>query len=256
MAVDNNLKHENRHAQDLARNLEQLRSSSRLNDGRWDDPAYMTRLRLKGRAIAGMISMMACWTRLERPGFERFLKASRGEKPVVVVAWHSSMIVPAYVYRNQDLVIMSSLSQAGDLMACVMVCFGYHSVRGSSSKGGMRGLLEMVKLMKNGRNGSLTVDGPRGPKHEVKPGAVLLAQKAGADIIPIGMGYSHCLRLNNWDGTEIPLPGARAVLYTGKPFALDANATVEDGCRLIRDRLMACEAAAAEYIRTGVVPEV
>lgn len=239
-----------------ARNLEQLQASRRLDDGRWDDPAYMTRLSLKGRAIAGMISMMACATRLERPGFEKFVKAARGPRPVVVVAWHSSMIVPAYCFRNRDLVIMSSLSQDGDLMARTMVFFGYHSVRGSSSRGGMRGLLEMVKLLRSGRNGSLTVDGPRGPAHEVKPGAVLLAQKANARIIPIGMGYSRCLHLGNWDRTEVPIPGTRAVLLTGNPFELDPGASVESGCQLIKEKLMACESAAASYIATGQLIDV
>lgn len=252
----NKVNNDNYNKTSQARNFEQLRGSSRVGDGRWDDPLYMTKLSLKGRAIAGMISAMACYTRLERPGFEKFVKAARDTRPVIVVAWHSSMIVPAYCFRNRDLVIMSSLSQDGDLMARTMVCFGYHSVRGSSSRGGMRGLLEMVKMLKNGRNGSLTVDGPRGPAHEVKPGAVLLAQKANARIIPIGMGYSHCLRLKNWDRTEVPIPGTRAVLVTGDPFELAPGATIEAGCQLIKERLLACESAAAGYIATGQLAKV
>jgi len=105
-------------------------------------------------------------------------------------------------------------------------------------------------------DGSLTVDGPRGPRHEVKPGAVLLAQKTGARIVPLGMAYSSCLKMNSWDLTEVPLPGTRAVLYTGIPFAIPPGVSVEEGCQMIKDRLLACENAASEYLVTGNVPQV
>lgn len=214
------------------------------------------RTSILGRIGAALVTAMACTTRLERPGFERFVAARRERKPLIVVAWHSSMIVPGYCYRNRNLIMMSSLSKDGELMGSIMTRLGFHVIRGSSSRGGTRALLEMVRLMKNGMDGSLTVDGPRGPRHEVKPGAVLLAQKTGARIVPLGMAYSRCLKMNSWDLTEVPLPGARAVLYTGIPFAIPSGASVEEGCQLIKDRLLACEAAAAEYLVTGTVPQV
>lgn len=217
---------------------------------------FDSRTSLLGRIGAALVTALSCLTRLERPGFDRFIAARREKKPLLVVAWHSSMIVPGYCYRNRNLIMMSSLSKDGELMGSIMRRLGFHVIRGSSSRGGTRALLEMVRLMKNGMDGSLTVDGPRGPKHEVKPGAVLLAQKTGARIVPLGMAYSRCLRLNSWDNTEVPLPAARAVQYTGIPFSLPDKMSVEDGCRIIRDRLLACEKAAAEYLVTGVVPQV
>jgi len=115
----------------------------------------------------------------------------------------------------------------------------------------MRGLLEMMRLMQSGYTGAITVDGPRGPRHEVKPGAALLAQKTGALLVPIGVGYSRCVSLNNWDRTEIPLPGSRAVMITGEPFTISPETDIQAGCDLIGKRIMACEADAREYLASG-----
>ncbi len=82
------------------------------------------------------------------------------------------------------------------------------------------------------------------------------ARKTGARIVPLGMAYSRCLKMNSWDLTEVPLPGTRAVLYTGIPFAIPPGVSVEEGCQMIKDRLLACENAASEYLVTGNVPQV
>jgi lysophospholipid acyltransferase (LPLAT)-like uncharacterized protein len=149
---------------------------------------------------------------------------------------------------------MTSLSEDGDLLTQILYNMGYKCARGSSSRGGMRGLLEMIKLMKNGLNGAITVDGPRGPRQEVKPGAVLLAQKTGALLVPIGVAYSNCIRLKNWDRTEVPLPGSRAVMITGDAFTIASDADLQQGCDLVRERILACEAAARDYIASGRLP--
>ena len=230
------------------RDLNALTASTRLGDGRWDNPKYAPWIRIKGRASAGIIYIASALAKVEKIGWKNYLSAYDSDDPSLVVAWHGSLIVPIYCHRNRNLVIMTSLSGDGDLLTHALYNLGYKCVRGSSSRGGMRGLLEMVKLIKTGGNGAITVDGPRGPRHEVKPGAVLVAQKSGAQIVPVGMAYSNCIRLKNWDRTEIPVPGSRAVMVSGEPFKIPSSISLEDGCKMVKERIFACEDLAAQKV--------
>lgn len=242
--------------ENIQRNLDQLTASKRTGDSRWLEPGYLTRLNLKGQVCAAFVVALAASTRLERPGFDKFVAACKSDKPALIAAWHGSMIVASYCFRSLDVVLMTSHSVDGDIIGRIAVALGYHLVRGSSSRGGMRGLLEMIKLLQNGKNGSLTVDGPRGPRHEVKPGVVMMARKTGARIVPVGVAYSKVVRINNWDKTEVPLPGSRVVMQCGTPFALDKNISLEASCKLVKQRIHACEDAAANYIATGCLSDV
>lgn len=233
------------------RDIETLQGSMRLADGRWNDSRWVASLKLKAFAGASFILALSRLALFERPTFSRFSQACNSGRPVLIVAWHGSMLPSIYCHRRRNLVIMTSLSEDGDLLTQILYNMGFRCVRGSSSRGGMRGLLEMLRLLKKGYHGAVTVDGPRGPRHEVKPGAVLLAQKAGALLVPIGVAYSRVVTLNNWDRTEIPLPGSRAVMITGEPFTIAPEIEVQAGCELIKKRILACETAAQKYLADG-----
>ncbi|NCB37815.1 MAG: DUF374 domain-containing protein [Erysipelotrichia bacterium] len=222
-----------------------------FNESRWKNPAYVAKLRLKSMLLAATIMSVQALTRVETVGFNDFINGKNLGRPILIVSWHGTMIVPLYCHRDLNIVIMNSLSEDGDLMVKVLNYFGYNSVRGSSSRGGMRALLEMVKRVKDGMPASLTVDGPRGPRHEVKPGMVMLAQKTGALVLPVGVAFSNCLTLNSWDKTQIPLPGSRAVMHTGEPFEIDSNTSIEDGCALIKQHLNDSNRQAENYLKTG-----
>lgn len=224
-------------------------------DGRWHNPAYVLRLRLKSMLLISILSAAQALIKVEKVGFTDFLDGKDLGKPVLIFSWHGTMLVPFYCHRDLNIVIMNSLSEDGDLMVKVVNYFGYTSVRGSSSRGGMRGLLEMIKLVKRGMAASLTVDGPRGPIYEVKPGIVMMAQKTGGYLLPVGMAFSNSITLNSWDKTQLPLPFSRAVMYTGQPFIIEADASIEDGCELIKQRLIASNRQAEIYLKTGKLSE-
>jgi lysophospholipid acyltransferase (LPLAT)-like uncharacterized protein len=75
---------------------------------------------------------------------------------------------------------------------------------------------------------AITPDGPRGPVHEFKQGAVVLAQLTGKPILPIAVSASRTLRFSTWDRFELPLPFSRVVISIGEPVivprGLDAAA--------------------------------
>ncbi len=231
------------------RDLRTLEASKRVNDGRWQNPVYQARLRLLARLGAWFITLINSMVRIDRIGFDKYLQAAAGSRPTVIVAWHGSLVSSIYCHRRRNIVIMTSLSQDGDLLTQILYYLGFKCVRGSSSRGGMRGLLEMIKLLRSGMQGAITVDGPRGPLHEVKPGAVLAAQKADALLVPIGLAFSRCYRFNNWDKTAVPLPGSRVVMVSGEPFAIPGELAVEDGCRLIKEKIEESEQKAQQILK-------
>lgn len=228
-----------------------LEASKRLNDGRWQNPTYQARIRLLARLGAWFITLINSMVKIERIGFEKYLRLLAGTIPTIIVAWHGSLISSIYCHRRRNIVIMTSLSQDGDLLTQILYYLGYKCVRGSSSRGGMRGLLEMIRLLRSGMHGAITVDGPRGPLHEVKPGAVLAAQRANALLVPIGLAFSHCYRFNNWDKTAVPLPGSRVVMVTGEAFVIPDKLAMEEGCRLIKEKIEDSERKAQQILKNG-----
>jgi lysophospholipid acyltransferase (LPLAT)-like uncharacterized protein len=208
-------------------------------------------IRLKSMILSGLISTLNSLARIKYTGFTDFVDRKKIDRPVLVVSWHGTLLVPLYCFRGLNLVIMNSLSDDGEIMVKLLNRFGYCSVRGSSSRGGMRGLLEMIRMVKGGMNASLTVDGPRGPRHEVKPGMVMVAQKSGGYILPLGVACSHKLTLNSWDKTEIPLPFSRVIMHCGRPFLIDAATSVEEGCEMIRQSLFESNRQAEIYLKSG-----
>jgi lysophospholipid acyltransferase (LPLAT)-like uncharacterized protein len=74
----------------------------------------------------------------------------------------------------------------------------------------------MIRAVRAGKSAAFTVDGPRGPIYEAKPGALLLAAKANAAILPFSISLDRCWRLPSWDRIEIPKPFAHAVVVIGE----------------------------------------
>ena len=114
---------------------------------------------------------------------------------------------------------MTSTSDDGELMTRVLKWFGFGISRGSSTRGGARALIGMIKLIRLGYCATVAVDGPKGPRHKAKPGILYLAQKAGVPIIPTGVAREKALVFEkSWNKTYIPWPFSKVVVSFGKPF--------------------------------------
>src|SRR5262249_35644552 len=65
---------------------------------------------------------------------------------------------------------------------------------------------------------TFTPDGPRGPTHKVQLGVILMAEKSGAPIYPIGISASRRWLVNSWDSYLVPKPFARCYFLVGDPI--------------------------------------
>jgi len=133
----------------------------------------------------------------------------------VCVFWHRCIIPAMYWYRRRAIAVMTSSSFDGECIARIIERFGFLAVRGSSSRGGVRALLAMRKVLEQGHTVAFTIDGPRGPRYVAKPGPVLLARHAGVPIYCFHIAVEKAWVLKSWDGFMIPKPFSRALLKIG-----------------------------------------
>ena len=150
--------------------------------------------------------------------FENMDRIGAAGERAILVAWHGRSLLPANAFRGRGYWALISLSRDGELQNEIFKRFGFHTIRGSSGRGGVRGALQMARKVREGAVLAFTPDGPRGPTHKVQPGVLLMAEKSGAPIIPIATSVSRRWLLRSWDSYMLPKPFARAYFLVGEPI--------------------------------------
>jgi len=149
--------------------------------------------------------------------------AAAGRTPIYVT-WHDRIFLGTYFLRKKGIVFHTSQSFDGEYIARVLQRFGFGVIRGSSTRGGSRALIQMVRELKRGTAMGFTVDGPKGPRYIAKPGPVLLAKRSGEPLIPFVVEPSSFATVNSWDRLQIPRPFARARVIFGEPIFVSNTA--------------------------------
>jgi len=137
------------------------------------------------------------------------------QRPFVYSFWHQCTFAATYLWRNLNIRVMSSTSFDGEFTARMIRRFGFVPVRGSSSRGAVRGLLGMRKEIDAGYTVAFTIDGPRGPRFVTKPGPVLLARSSRVPMAVFHIAIDRCWSLNTWDRLLVPKPFSRALMRVG-----------------------------------------
>ena len=138
--------------------------------------------------------------------------ATPPEKPLLWAFWHNRLFVMPCVFEHffpgRPGAALTSASEDGEILAAFLNRFGVRAIRGSSSRGGARALVEMKRAIEDGYIMGITPDGPRGPRYHLNPGIVKLAQVTGGFVLPVRIRYSRFWQLKSWDGFMIPKPFA------------------------------------------------
>jgi lysophospholipid acyltransferase (LPLAT)-like uncharacterized protein len=166
----------------------------------------------------------------EHPAFAALARRSP-ERPWVLAFFHGTQFPLLAWRRRRETVVMVSLSNDGALQARALARLGFCVVRGSSSRGGARGLAAVVRAMRGrgarapafARDAAFAVDGPRGPYGEPKPGAALAARRAGGVLVPMGSAVARgTIFARAWDRFALPWPFSRVAVVLGAPIEPDA----------------------------------
>jgi lysophospholipid acyltransferase (LPLAT)-like uncharacterized protein len=143
-------------------------------------------------------------------------------QPVIIVLWHGEMLPILWHHRHEGISILISEHADGEIIARVAESLGCRTVRGSTTRGGGRALLGLCRVVDAGGDVAITPDGPRGPARHIAPGALVVAQRARAPIVPIVVATEQAWRLKSWDGFLIPKPFARITVAYGEPTFVTA----------------------------------
>ncbi|MCE2960232.1 MAG: lysophospholipid acyltransferase family protein [Akkermansiaceae bacterium] len=154
-------------------------------------------------------------------------------KPVIFALWHNRIFTMPPIWqrtggKNRSTVVLTSASRDGTTLAKSMEAFGIGSIRGSSSRRALAALIGMKNALLEGKDVCITPDGPKGPRYQVQPGLLKIAQSTGSDIIPIHILYGSAWRRSSWDRFVIPKPFSKVIVTFDKPISIPKNLSEAD----------------------------
>ena len=175
-----------------------------------------------------------------------------GRQPILAF-WHGRILPATLFFRDRGIIVITSENFDGEWIARIIERFGYGTARGSSSRGGLKALLKLVRDMEAGRPAAFTIDGPRGPARVAQPGAVWLAKATGNPVVPFHIESSAFWTARSWDRTQVPKPRATVAVAIGEPLYVAREATPDqlEAARLdLERRLATLETRASALLRT------
>lgn len=199
-------------------------------------------------ALLRVVSLTWRFEVIAEPGVTP-LKFGRGAGPEIYCFWHQCVLPCAIYFRETHATILISRSFDGELITRILNIFGFHAVRGSSSRGAREGLLGLKHVIESGVPAIFTADGPRGPIYQTKMGPIKLGQMTGALIGAFHLEPEHAWVMRSWDRFLVPKPFTRIVVswarYTRVPADLPTEGfepmRVELNAAIERARLRALE---------------
>lgn len=143
--------------------------------------------------------------------------------------WHQCTLPSTHypLFRSYVPTIIVSESFDGELISRTLNSFGFRTVRGSSSRGGLKGLLGLRKVIERGGKAVFTADGPRGPIYESKMGPIKLSALSGEPIASFYLLPERAWVINSWDRFLIPKPFTRIVVSWTRLTHVPSDASEE-----------------------------
>lgn len=161
------------------------------------------------------------------------------DKPYVLALWHNKVVATVlalgFIKKRAGL---ASPSADGELISVPLEKLGYKMIRGSSGKDSVKGLVQLIKAVKEGYTIGTPLDGPKGPRFEAKQGMMYVAQKSGRPMVFMGAAYSKKWILSKtWDKCQIPKPFSKVICVISEPFSIEKSIPIEDYKEIVEKKL-------------------
>lgn len=186
------------------------------------------RFRAAGVLGQGMLAGLFATVRKRVRDDEHYLRFREAGQPVLFVFWHGRMLPLVYHHRGEGAVVLVSEHGDGEYVTRVLRRLDYETVRGSSTRGGVKGLKGLIRAAREGHDVAVTPDGPRGPAEEFKWGALVAAQTTGLPVVPVSAGASAAWHFESWDRFMVPRPLSVVRIAYGPPRRIDRHASEAD----------------------------
>jgi lysophospholipid acyltransferase (LPLAT)-like uncharacterized protein len=168
----------------------------------------------------GLVDLIGSTMRIRVVDFEK-ARAEIESRRFIFAFWHSRILVLSYVYRRLGAAILVSKSKDGEIIARILERHGHETIRGSTSRYGVRALAKLIRALKEEiRPGVVVPDGPRGPRFKVQPGVITLAQKTGYPIVPVSYSANKIKIFASWDRFILPYPFTEGSVICGAPISV------------------------------------
>ncbi|MEJ2372466.1 MAG: lysophospholipid acyltransferase family protein [Sulfurimonas sp.] len=166
---------------------------------------------------------------------------SISDDPIIFACWHGELLMLPYLYsyyRNTPHAkVLISPHFDGKLISKTIEYFGLGTLAGSSDKSPAKVLIQAIKTLKEGYDIGITPDGPKGPRHEVADGIIVMAQKAKAKIVLVEIKPTKYWQFKSWDRFTVPKPFGTIHYYSTKEIDI-SQMELEAARALIKEGLL------------------
>lgn len=170
-------------------------------------------------------------------------------KPCIYAMWHANQFAIYGIEDKSSVNVLISNSADGEIITTAVEGFGFQVVRGSSArKGCVSSTMQLISKLKDGECAAIMVDGPHGPLHKIKGGAIKLAKSTGAPIIPMHWYSAEktFITLPSWDKMKTPLGNCHIINLYGEPIYVSENDDEKEIANRIKESLEDLERRAPE----------
>jgi lysophospholipid acyltransferase (LPLAT)-like uncharacterized protein len=182
---------------------------------------------------------------------ERRLRGEAGR--CIYAAWHAYLWHGTFPLEGQGLCVMVSSHRDGEIIARMLARRGFALARGSSTRGGARALRDFARAAREQTSDLVvTIDGPRGPAREAKPGVLYSASLTGLPIVPIGVWAERAWYMKSWDRLIIGKPFSRVAISFGEELHIPKKVPREELESVYRPQLEAAMKAAEDRAREAL----
>jgi len=194
---------------------------------RWYDPFLLRTVPYAGALFIKLLLYTCKIVHIEGEDFS---------ETALYATWHQRMSFFARYLAKKKLIILISQSRDGEYGAKLAKCLGFGYIRGSSTRGGIKAMREMITQLKKGKSVGILADGPLGPPRIAKTGPIIIARESGVPIVPILWGCDRGWIFNSWDRYLVPKPFSKIVIRYGKHIFVPQDIKAE-GLEFYRKRL-------------------
>jgi len=169
----------------------------------------------------------------------RIINDRRGS-PFFYIFWHSKFFPLIYTHRKEGIGILVSQHEDAGLLVKTLKKFGFYVVRGSSTRGGIKGAIGLKEVVERGCSVALTPDGPKGPRNMFKKTSFKLLNLLNIQPVFIGIACKRVIRVSSWDRFEIPIPFTGCVVYMEEamPTSVEEAQRILENVNNIAERIL------------------
>jgi len=167
----------------------------------------------------------------------------KSPKGVLIAFWHGRLALIPFIAKKTPHVsvyILHSGHRDGNVIKNIMHLFNFRTIAGSSRRGGVQALMDILDTLKKNVAVAIVPDGPRGPKCNINGNISSISLKTKAPIIPVSYLCKRKITFPSWDSFVLPLPFNNIQFVFGKsisPNSKISDQSIKDSDQLLKKSL-------------------